>query len=166
MGSDGIRTKNGKRLTLKWDSDIQGGFTEMAELIQAQLRGIGIDVPVTKIAESVWIQEYFKGQMNFGEITWWFPDASLLRTMFGSKSVWNGSHWKNSEMEALLDKTDATIDSAERLKLIKMMQQLVMKEGVMLPLAVNPTIHVLNKAVQNYDVTYLGFPLFYDVSLS
>ncbi len=165
-GSDGIRAKNGKRLTLKWDSDIQGGFTEMAELIQAQLRGIGIGVPVTKIAESVWIQEYFKGQMNFGEITWWFPDASLLRTMFGSKSVWNGSHWKSLQMEALLDKTDATIDPAERLKLIVAMQQLVMKEAVMLPLAVNPTIHVLNKAVQGYDVTYLGFPLFYDVKLT
>jgi len=165
-GSDGIRVKNGKRLTLKWDSDIQGGFTEMAELIQAQLRGIGIDVPVTKIAESVWIQEYFKGQMNFGEIIWWFPDASLLRTMFGSKSVWNGSHWKSPQMEALLNKTDATIDPAQRLKLIMTMQQLVMKEAVMLPLAVNPTIHVLNKVVQGYDVTYLGFPLFYDVKLT
>ncbi len=165
-GSDGIRVKNGKRLTLKWDSDIQGGFTEMAELIQAQLRGVGIDIPLTKIAESVWIQEYFKGQMNLGEIVWWFPDVSLFRTMFGSKSVWNGSHWTSPEMETLLNKTDATIDPAERLKLITEMQQLVMRQAVMLPLVVNPTIHVLNKAVQGYDVTFLGFPLFYDVYLS
>jgi peptide/nickel transport system substrate-binding protein len=165
-GSDGIREKAGRRLSLKWDTDIQGGFPEMAELVQAQLRGVGIEVVVQKVTETVWIDEYFKGVLNFGEIIWWFPAPTLLRTMFGSKSVWNGSKWTSTKMDTLLDTADATVDTGKRNALYRDAQELAMKEAVILPLVANPTVHVLKKSVEGYATTYLGFPLFYDVSLT
>jgi peptide/nickel transport system substrate-binding protein len=166
VGGDGIRARGNERLTLRWDTDIQGGFAEMAEFVQAQLRGIGIDVQLRKVAESAWVDAYWKGTLNCGEIIWWFPAPTLLRTMFGSDSVWNASRLKNPKLEGLLDSADMEPDADQRRQFYREAQQLIMREAAMLPLAVNPTVHVLNKAVKGYAVTYLGFPLFHDVSMA
>jgi peptide/nickel transport system substrate-binding protein len=145
---------------------IAGRFEEIAQLVQAQLRQVGIELQVRNVAFSAYIDALIgKAAKNLIEIIWWFPDPSLMNTMFGSQSLFNGSRWKSVELDQLITEAAGTADEAQRRRLYRQAQQLVVREAVIVPVVENPTIHLLRKSVEGYAVSYLGFPLFYDTHL-
>ena len=77
-GPDGIRSKGGKRLELLWIYGTNNGYEEMAPLVQAQLREIGMDVKLTEQSRANQQDSYAKGLHNIAEMNWWFPDPLIL----------------------------------------------------------------------------------------
>jgi peptide/nickel transport system substrate-binding protein len=124
-GSDGIRAKNGKRLSLVavCGQDLQQALT----LIQAQVKAAGIDLQIqagSTAQVSSLLQAPGNGAYN---VAWSLlngrtnEDPYVLRTLFSSKSIPGGSEGTANasrvnlpELDKILDQAAVTLDDDKR----------------------------------------------------
>ena len=73
-GADGIRVKDGKRLEILWIFGANNGYEEMAPLIQAMARDVGMDIQLREQPRAQMDEANRKSEHKIGEVNWWFPD--------------------------------------------------------------------------------------------
>jgi len=106
VGSDGIREKDGKPLKIDLLMSETTHWGEPAELLQAQLREVGIDLKISEMARGAWYDEIKAGNHN---LSCWFyqnSSASILRGHFHSSFIGqssNYSRFSDPEMDRLTD---------------------------------------------------------------
>jgi peptide/nickel transport system substrate-binding protein len=147
-GPDGIRTKAGRRLTLPLIFAQNLSTVKPAvELLQQQLRGVGIDLALQEkqIADLAQIQ--LNGQFTaiWGNLTRADPD--ILRAQYWSGGS-NYYRFPPGPLDALLVGQGATTDPAQRAQLSAQAQQLIANQHLVVPvvelattLGVGPTAH-------------------------
>lgn len=164
LGPDGVRTKDGKRLEMLWIYGSQEGYEEMVPLVQAMVRDVGIDLKVEEQTRANQLDAYSKDLHNIGNTQWWFPDPSILGTVFHSRSFQasNRSKYSNPEVDKLLD--DAlTVADPRRAELYKQVQEQVAKDAVAIPLVDQVTLVGMKKTANGYKFNAVTLPLLYDV---
>lgn len=136
-GADGIRTKDGKRLELVANAlaDVPE-YGELTQIVQAQLREIGMDVKIKSLARSPWYASNAKGDYNIVGMALWSTDPDMLRTLYRTEgSVFTWSHYKNPEFDKLVDDAvKVTNDDARRMQMYATAQETLMKDAVVLPI--------------------------------
>jgi peptide/nickel transport system substrate-binding protein len=166
-GADGIRAKEGKRLELLWIFGTNNGYEEMAPLVQAQAREVGIDIQIREQPRAQMMDANRKGLHNIAEVNWWFPDPSILTTIFHStrQESFNQSKLASPELDRLLDQAAGHPDAAERGQLYRRSQEIVAREAAAIPLVDQVSIVGVRKEVRDYAFSFVTFPLLYDVHL-
>lgn len=129
VGSDGIRAKDGQKLSFTltyWQSS-----NDQLQLVQQQLKAIGVDLQLkqTTIADA---QAKNNGTQAFswGNLTRADPD--VLRTIFSVKGQ-NANHRPASSLDDLLAQQAAATDAKERQKLVTQAVQELIAEGHSIP---------------------------------
>jgi peptide/nickel transport system substrate-binding protein len=90
-GSDGIRTKNGQKLSASFgNTDFSVPF---AELIQAQLRSVGIDLQLMKMDVAAAFKAIGASEINIASQGWISSDPVVLGNLFYSKNIKDGYAW-------------------------------------------------------------------------
>ncbi len=117
--SGGIREKSGQKLSVLL-ATFRSPWTEMAEAMQAQLRGVGIDLQIQKMERGPYLDftRDYKHNLNASASTNIDPDG-ILRVSYHSsnKPRSNFSGVADAQLDALLDKgATQDIGSAERRK--------------------------------------------------
>lgn len=135
-GADGIREKDGKRLTLQFK------YTEEAdkvplELLQQPLRLIGIDFKIAQVTRAE-LTEWEAPNKNWDIIAANLtrPDADILLSRFHPKfSWWLGGQELDPypEITALLEKQTIEVDAAKRSKLAAEIQTLLVDGAYTVP---------------------------------
>jgi len=146
LGDDGIREKDGERLAFSvtyWQSP-----KEVLELVQQQLRAVGIDLQLkfSTIADVQAAQTTGTEDFLYGNLTRADPD--VLRTVFSARGTQGNNHRAASEVDDVLDAQAATADQAERQKLVDEAETLLIEQGHSIPVYQLSTTIVASDSVR------------------
>ncbi|MBO3744924.1 peptide ABC transporter substrate-binding protein [Streptosporangiaceae bacterium NEAU-GS5] len=137
-GSDGIRAKDGKKLSLRlFTRDASKDSQASGEFVKGWLKDVGIDVKVKLMSEDALTEVI--GQGNFDMFEWgWVvepdPDYQLSTFTCGKRSYKDGgsiyadlsdSFYCNPAYDQLYDQQAGETDPAKRAALVQQMQKLV-----------------------------------------
>lgn len=151
---DGIREKDGRKLTLKWLTyPSRQELPLLAESAQATLKEIGIDVDVNCTADQ---NELVKNPANWdvyamanvqcptGDPEYWF---TVFATSTATK---NQGKYHNPALDALAEKMSSTFDVNERAELAVKMQQLILDDNAFVFCSFLKMSMISQKNVSNY----------------
>ena len=144
---------------------------KMGELMQSDLKKIGIEVELVTYDWPTYLAKSSKGEHEMLQIGWTadIPDPSnflqILLTCDSIKAGSNLSRWCNKNYDKLI--TKATIsDKKTADKLYKQAQVLFQKDMPFIPIAQSYRYVALSKKVKGYIVKAFGSERFYHLSLS
>lgn len=147
-GADGIRTKDGQRLTLPLIfAENLSTVKPAVELLQQQLRAVGIDLALQEkqIADVAQIQQSGQFTAVWGNLTRADPD--ILRAQYWSGDA-NYFRFPPGPLDALLTGQAAAVDPGQRAALSAQAQQLIASRHLVVPiveltttLGVGPNAH-------------------------
>ena len=133
-GADGIRTKNGQRLTAKVVfSPVFNQNRSALELIQQQLRKIGFDLQIEQhtTAETTQIQQSGAYDYLWYNVTRADPD--ILRNQFSTKAGNRSKLAAGNPLDVALDTQASTVDVAKRKPAAEQAQQLIVDHAYAVP---------------------------------
>ncbi|MEV6508599.1 ABC transporter substrate-binding protein [Streptomyces sp. NPDC051642] len=150
-GSDGIREKDGKKLslTVKWFANSATNQPAL-ELIQQQLKavGIGIALKELQISQVATVQQSGDFDGLWGNLTRADPD--ILRTLYSTKLA-NAYRLPAGPLDTALTQQAATTDAAKRKELAGQAQQLIVQNAYVVPVVELQTQLGVSKKVHNLD---------------
>ncbi len=165
-GADGIRVKDGKRLTLQTYFQTWGFLIEASQMLQAQLKQIGVELKGETVAFPAAVQAANEGKHNLMPWNLSATDPSYLSVLFHSKGGNNWSKVKSDDADKLLDQAAATLDQSKSIPMYQQIQKMAMEQAWVLPIRDYTNINAMSAKVKGltYDV-HGWFPYFYDVKL-
>jgi len=123
---------NGLEITFK---TMDGTYKKAAELIQENLRAIGITVKLELEEKNAYIQDLVSGNYEFGNISVSVgKDADFYALLFRTGEQANFSKYSNADVDQLFEKARKSNDNAIRLEDYKKVMQMISDEGVIVPL--------------------------------
>lgn len=165
---DGIRTKDGKRLSARWISwtPIPDDRVALANAVQSDLKKVGFEIVREELEPAAYNEQY--GPKTFDITDWGFSgvDGDLLRSHLGSDGFQNASQVKDPAVDALLTEGLSTTDQGKRNAVYGELQRWNAEHVAIVPLFVPSMITAVGKNVSGLAYDLYGRPLFYGVSLS
>jgi len=167
MGPNNIRQKDGKPLTVVFDSVNygSGNFPEV-ELIQGQLLEMGIDAQIKSQARAPWFEDALHCATNGPELFLRDPDMNGVNALFNSANIggnFNFSCYANPEIDRLLAAGRETYDPAKRRAAYLGVERIVLDQAVAVPLFDELAVYVARSTVQGTKYNYSAYPVLSDV---
>jgi peptide/nickel transport system substrate-binding protein len=168
-GEDGIRAKDGKKLTLRYvdGTPNREKRNDIAVMIQQQLKQIGIAVEV-EITKDIRTVVYTNGDYDLYGNSQVNSDPNALYSFYHSYDP-NGqaslSRLNDPDVDQWLEQGRVEKDDAKRAELYQQVQQYIIDHAIILPIYVFPYTVAASNSVQGVLFDSLGYPLFNDVSL-
>lgn len=165
---DGIRDKDGEPLTVTMV--LQGwGFTApIGEVLQAQLRQLGVNVEMEQMTWPGQMEVGISGERNMtvmGGSGFFASDA--LAGFFHSSNAESGFNWskiKDPKLDALLDEASQTTDPEQRKELYGQAQEFIMEQALILPVYDYTVLSGLDANVAGLHWSSIGLvPLLNDI---
>ncbi len=167
LDADGYRTKDGKRLSVRWIAwtPIADENKALGVAFQADLKKIGVELIREELEPAAYNEQY--GPKTFDITDWSFsgPDSDLLRSHLHTDGFQNASQVSNPEVDALLEKAIASSDTDERNGYYTALQQWNAADNAIIPIYVPALISAVDGSVDGLAFDVYGRPLFYDVKL-
>ena len=173
VGDGGIREKDGTRLAVQFHvlSDIVL-FQNVAQVFQAQMQEIGIEVEIVSLARAAWGDAVRAGEHNLAVQIFGLSDPSVLAINFHSKNIpqaggqgFNWARYSNPELDKLLDDGETELDPERRVALYQEAQRIILENALMIPVYILQQVYGRQSQLQG--ITYLpgGQPLMYTAYL-
>ncbi len=141
-GPDGIYTKDGKKLSLRITTTGGNALREQTEqLIQAQLREVGIDVTIANYPGNSAFGEIDVGNFDIALFAWAgtpFPISSA-QSIYGPGGEQNEGGYENPRLTDLFARATATSDREESVELSQQIDEIIWDDLATIPLFVKPT---------------------------
>jgi len=168
-GEDGIRTKDGKKLTLRYvdGTPNREKRNDIAVMIQQQLKQIGIAVEV-EITKDIRTVVYTNGDYDLYGNSQVNSDPNALYSFYHSydpKGQASLSRLNDPDVDQWLEQGRVEKDDSKRAELYKQVQHYIIDHAIILPIYVFPYTVAASNSVQGVLFDSLGYPLFNDVSL-
>lgn len=166
VGADGIRAKDGRRLTLKVILGTNFGPNQSAlELIQQQVKkaGIGLTLRVLSVADFQKATRAGDYDLAWGNGTRNDPD--ILRTAFSSKLL-NFSRVHDTALEGELDAQASAADPALRAAHVATAQRRVLEQAYQIPVFEMTSVYALSADVHGVRFDASSRLQFHDAWLS
>ncbi len=140
-------------------------FQQLDQLVQEQLKAIGINVTLEPVPVSDWYSRIVEQKINFTPERWsQRPDPDgLFYILFHSKGYANSTKYNNPELDALLDKARALTDPEARKPLYKQAQEIMTRDLPYVPLFFSLEYAAMRSNVQGYVWIADEIPRFRDV---
>ena len=164
VGSDGIRTKDGERMTVELVSVGSPYWRETWELFQAQLRDIGVELTISIPESGVVFQECTTGVRNICALAYGIRDPSGMRILWGSENIGTGFNWSrfnSPEADRLLIAGETTADPEDRAAVYADLQRLIMDEAIWFPVYERTVGYGFDPSVTGFDILPSGVHVYY-----
>ena len=164
VGEDGIREKGGERLSFVMLN--RGGSTDrigIAEVIQAQLKGVGVEVTFQTLESAAWTQRWRSGEWEGMVTAWWLPADPSITGLYACDGPNNMTKFCNQELDELMLRSDRLLDLEQRKAALGEAQELLAKLGVTLPLFHNVVPEVISTRVKGYRGSGTNFGSFWNL---
>ncbi len=173
LGDDGYRYKDGKKLSIEISYCSSDEDAKTAEIFQAQMKKIGIDVVVNTSTADFWERVGAEGGNDFDVLimgTYINSAEDMLQEYMYSKNIPapNRSRWSSPEADKLLTEARSTTDEDRRMECYEQLQEIAAEEALWVPLYNKHGWSVLNENVKGYKAhpTIMeGEPKMLDVSI-
>lgn len=149
LGSDGIREKDGQKLSV--------GVTafygqDVLEATQIQLAKVGIDLQLNIVTAGDFFGAIGSGDYDFLGAGLTRTDPDVLRVMFSSDAVSKWAIVDDAELESMLQEQARTADPEKRQEIIADIQALIIDQAYLVPLLEVAQVHASSS-----NVTGLAF---------
>lgn len=160
VGSDGIRVKNGQRLSVSLIFAI--GTWQWTEIFQAQMQAIGIEIVIKQMEPLAAGQASAKGEANISPNLFTASDPNILSLVFSSRSIglFNWTFYKSARLDSLLDVGVTQLNRTARKQTYWDIQKIIMDHALMLPLADTVVLYVVRPEVRGIVVDPRGVPMY------
>ena len=145
-----------------------GGPDPTAQIIQASLQEVGIDVKIKAQARPPWYEDNYRcathGPVMFLRST----DPDGLFALFHSSLVAGNFNWscvKNPKLDALLEQGRRESDPAKRRAIYVSIAQLAIDEALTVPLVDELSVWAFRAGVQGVKYNFNAYPILGDATL-
>lgn len=155
MGDDGIRQKEGVPFHFKLYTF--GAEKVLGEMLQSQWKKMGIDVDLHHVEYSVIKQARETGDWD-GLVESWthFGDMySIISNHFGPNGSINYGKYSNPEVDTLLEELLGTADEEKAHDIVVKINEIIAKDGVLVPMMPRPTLNALNPKLKGFEVHFI-----------
>jgi peptide/nickel transport system substrate-binding protein len=163
LGSDGIREKDGQKLTVSVTAFYAQDVLEAAQI---QLKEIGIDLQLKIVTSGDFFGAIASGDYDFLAAALTRSDPDALRVLLSSASSAKWGIIDDPELESILVEQAATADTAERQALIDEAQQIIIDNAYLVPLLETTQLHASTSSVEGVVFDSASRIQLYDVRAS
>jgi len=168
-GPDGMRQKGGQRLEIVLNAiEYGGGADPTAQLIQASLRDVGIDLKIKAQARPPFYEDNYRcathGPVMFLRLT----DPDALYALFHSSLVGGNFNWscyKNPKADALLEQGRREADPAKRRAVYLEVSKLLIEDAASVPLVDELAVWAFRSTVEGTKYNFNAYPVLSDTSI-
>ncbi len=143
-GADGIRVKDGQRLS--FNIMVQAGRSadeDAEQVIIAQMKAVGIELKPDNKSGVAFRDARYKGGYDLFYSGWITSADPSYSVFFGTNGPNNGQGYTNPKVDALLATADSTLDPAVRTKALRDFQTVLMQDLPSIPVTTNLSIIVV-----------------------
>jgi nickel ABC transporter nickel/metallophore binding protein len=164
-GSDGLLSKDGKPFAVKMvaDSAVFPQVKSMAEVLQANLKEIGIDLKVEMVEYEAWHTAVDSDQYEITiQLTWgapYDPQSSLIYWFKTGYSSANSQMYNSPELDAMLDTINGEKDATARQAAYDKLWRYLEENHASAPLVYSQRIYALSKQVSGFDLAGTEYEL-------
>src|SRR3989449_1423590 len=172
-GSDGIRTKDGKRLKVVYQTAINAPRQKNQQIVKQACAKAGIEVDIKSVTASVYFSSdaanpdtysHFSTDIQMYTTTMTQPDPQRFMDQFASWEIaakanqWQGRNvvrWRNDEYDRTWKAAEAEMDPVKRAALFIKMNDLLIQNIVVVPVVWRPRIAAISARLR--DATQSGW---------
>lgn len=167
-GSSGVRTRNGQQLSLEFINIANFGFDGISQLMQAQMKAVGIHSTITDQAFPSVGTTYNQGQQNLADWFYYDVDPYLFNTVFNStqiKSGFNWEHYDNPAIDAAIAAANADTNNGSREAKYQAIALTLAQSATIIPIYNLESIVVTQPNVSGIKFTLTAQPLYHTVTV-
>ena len=149
--ADGVRVKDGKRLTMVYQTSINAPRQKTQQIVKQAAAKAGIDLELKSVVASVFFSSdpanadtypHFYSDLQMYNTTMTAPDPQYFMNQFTSWEIaskankWQGrniTRWRNEEYDRAYRAADSELDPVKRAALFVKMNDLVIQNVVVIP---------------------------------
>jgi peptide/nickel transport system substrate-binding protein len=150
-GVEGVA--DGTPLSLRWTVL---HHQEIGEVVQAQLKEVGIDLQVQVVPGPVQLEMANKRDFDMMYVRQRSPSPLILDQVWNSKwdqpGGYSWSGYVNPELDAILDSLRSIADEDKRCEAARAAQKIIMDNALMVPTLSQPIVIGLSKSVKDFQV--------------
>ncbi len=157
----GYPRKNGMRFTLEFKCSQNKQSQQLAEVIQAQFQAIGIEVTIRSLEWGTFYDDVVKGNFQTYILSWvGVTDPDIFFSLFHSESIppngRNRGHYRNPEMDKLLEQGRCILDTQQRTEIYHRIQGIAAEDLPYVNLWHSNNIAVMKEALVGYQMYPAG----------
>jgi peptide/nickel transport system substrate-binding protein len=163
-----IREKDGQKLEILFLSNTANDFKNIAELMQATYREVGIDMKIEFESQPSVFSTYQKGPQNFADFFFWSPDPDQLSATYHSRNIesgFNWSHFNNPDFDALVDQAAREGDETKRYDLYRQAQVILWDQAASIPIQQKAALVVAQSKLKGVVFDGNAYPYYYDTTI-
>jgi peptide/nickel transport system substrate-binding protein len=173
-GPDGLRARDGKRLKMLFQTSINAPRQKTQAIVKQAAAKAGVDLELKGVLASVFFSSdpanpdtasHFYADLQMYTLFMGRPDPQRFMEGFTSWQIaskenkWslgNVTRWRNEDYDRLWRASERELDPLKRAALIIRMNDLVVREGVVIPLLVRNEATAVSRKLQGVDITPWG----------
>lgn len=163
-GPDGIRERNGERFSFVLLS--RAGTHDrlaIAQVIQAQLKAVGIEVVFETLESAAWSQRWRSGYWEGIVSAWFLPADPSLTNLYACDGSNNMTGMCDEVLDEVLLQSDRTLGFAERKRLLDAAQTRLAETAHTLPIYYNVVPELVSRRVTGYRGSGTNFGSFWNL---
>ena len=166
-GSDGMRSKDGQPLEIMFINLAGFGFDDIAQLMQAQFKDIGMKMDITQQSFPAVQDALHRGDHNMAPFFFYAVDPSFANSIYSTEAIstFNWMHYSNADVDKLINEGQQEVDPTKRAPIYIELNKKVMDDAVMIPIYYKAVVLATKKSVQGFQYTVNGFPYFFNVTV-
>lgn len=167
VGPDGMRSKDGQPLEILFINLAGFGFDDIAQLMQAQFKDIGVTMNITQQSFPAVQEALHRGEHNLAPFFYFSIDPSFANSIYSTDAIstFNWMHYSDPEVDRLIAEGQQTSDPATRGPIYVQLNQKIMEDAVMIPIYYKAVVLSVKNGVSGFKFTLNGFPYFYNVTV-
>jgi peptide/nickel transport system substrate-binding protein len=164
VGPDGVREKAGQRFSFVMLN--RAGSTDriaIAQVIQAQLKDIGIEVAFETLESAAWTQRWRSGRWEGIVSAWFLPADPSVTGLYACDGPNNMTGLCTPALDEVMEASDRPLDFATRKPVLDEVQVLLAESARMLPIYYNVVPQLVSVDVGNYRGSGTNFGSFWNL---
>jgi peptide/nickel transport system substrate-binding protein len=151
IGGDGIRVKDGERLSLV---SVITGNEPLQELLGTFFRDVGVELLVEVVPGPVQLERGVGGDFDLMIVHLSGIEAEMLHRLYHSANLreggWSWGRYQDEELDGLLDAGLQSVDPAERCEHFEAAQEIIVDQVLSLPSLGQPIAYGMSARLQGF----------------
>lgn len=163
-GPDGIRAKDGVRFSFTMIN--RAGSTDrlaVAQVIQAQLKDVGVEVTFETLESAAWTQRWRSGQWEAIVSAWFLPADPSITGLYACDGPNNMTGFCDPTLDEVMEASDRGLDFDDRKPLLDRALVMVAEDVRSLPLYYNVIPQMVSTRIGNFRPSGTNFGSFWNL---
>jgi peptide/nickel transport system substrate-binding protein len=163
-GRDGIRTRDGERFSFQMVN--RAGSADriaIAQVIQAQLKDVGIEVTFETLESAAWTQRWRGGQWEGIVSAWFLPADPSITGLYSCGGPNNMTGLCDPELDEVMEASDRAFALEDRKPILDRAQAMWAEAAMSLPIYYNVVPEVVSTDIGGYRGSGTNFGSFWNL---